>query len=104
MRAHLQRGALAAPSPPALPVLAAASLCWARELSKAQGNGDLGEKGSFLLQLLGPGQVQAGVSGQTDAAGCVQGAPLPAAPQRSHFRPVKGNFTLHPDFFRDKNK
>lgn len=22
----------------------------------------------------------------------------------SHFRPVKGNFILHPDFFRDKNK
>lgn len=104
MRAHLRRGALVAPSPPALPVLAAASLRWAMDLSKAQGNGDLEEKGSFLCQLLGPGQAQAGASGQTDAAGCMQGAPLPAAPQRSHFRPVKGNFILHPDSFRDKNK
>ena len=59
---------------------------------------------NFSISQHGPGQEQAGASMRTVSAGSVQKAPLPSTLQRSHFRPVMGNFILHLDCFRGKNK
>lgn len=106
--------ALVAPSMPALPILTAANLqqqparysvvptassprhrriekIWERKICDP-------------ISHHGPERAQAGASVQTVSAGSVQRAPLPSSLQRSHFRPVVGNFILRLDFFRGKNK
>lgn len=102
-----------APSASALPVLTAASLqqqpaCPRYSQLAHRGAGEYRRFGRerFISPsaTVGPGRAQAGASMRTVSAGSVQNVPLLSTLPRSHFRPVMGNFILHLDFYRGKNK